>query len=198
VQNLQGANRARNVEENSIMKRVLTFVAMAAFWCSFVSLGLAGDEKGAKSPDNKPLQAKSEVSAAAQVRAAIHRTMAELIEAQGADAPDQAKIDGLTKRVQELRGKLQGMMPAAAGAGGGWGCPWGGPGMGYGRGWGGGQGRGPGAGRGAGFGPGAGRGPGRGFGPGAGMGFGPGGGLFVDEDKDGICDYYELRHGMHK
>ncbi len=109
--------------------------------------------------------------------------------------PDQAKIDKLTKKLQLLREKLQAQAPAAAG----WTCPLGGPGMGFGRGpaWGGrGQGWGPG---GAGFGPGRGRGPGagRGFGPGAGLGLGGGPG-FVDRDKDGICDNYELRHGMHK
>jgi hypothetical protein len=191
VQILQGAERCRKVKEDSIMKRVLAFVTVAAFWCSFVSTGLAGDEKRT--------QAKSDAATAAELRATIHRTMAELIEARASDKPDQAKIDDLAKRVQELRGKLQATTPTAANASSGWGCPWGGPGMGCGRGWGcGGQGRGPGAGRGAGFGPGAGRGQGRGFGPGAGMGLGPGGGAFVDEDKDGICDNYELRHGLHK
>ena len=30
------------------------------------------------------------------------------------------------------------------------------------------------------------------------MGLGAGGPAFVDKDNDGICDYYELRHGMHK
>jgi len=30
------------------------------------------------------------------------------------------------------------------------------------------------------------------------MGLGSGGGSFVDEDHDGICDYYELRNGLHK
>jgi hypothetical protein len=83
-----------------------------------------------------------------------------------------------------------------------WTCPWGGPGMGFGRGpaWSG-TGRGQGVGRGLGWGAGAARGPGggqgRGFGPGAGWGRG-GGPAFVDEDHDGVCDNYELRHGMHK
>ena len=30
------------------------------------------------------------------------------------------------------------------------------------------------------------------------MGLAPGGPAFVDKDNDGICDYYEVRHGMHK
>jgi hypothetical protein len=198
---------------------------MAAFWCSLVSLGLAEDKKASKSPDNKKVETKADTSANADLRANTHRTMAALIEAQSAEAPDQAKIDKLTKKLQQLRGKLQAQAPAAAGnQPAGWACPWGGPGMGFG--WGaarggpgmgfgrgaawGGPGQGQGAGRGAGFGrdagrgpgagPGMGRGPGggRGFGPGAGMGRGAGGSAFVDEDNDGICDYYELRNGMHK
>jgi hypothetical protein len=179
------------------MNRALSAVAIAAFWCGLASFGAAGDENGVKRPDDKSPQAKSEAPTAAQLRAGIHRTMAELIEARMAGTPDRAKVDALTRQVRELRGKLQAITPATGLAGGGGGCPWGGPGMGYGRGWGG-QGRGPGAGRGAGFEPGTRRGPGRGFGPGAGMGLGPGGGWFVDEDKDGICDYYELRHGLHQ
>jgi len=194
------------------MRRVLTFVTMAAFWCSLVSLGLAEDKKASKSPDDKKVEIKADTSANADVRAKIHRTMAALIEAQSAEEPDQATIDKLTKKLQQLRGKLQAQAPAAAGnQPAGWACPWGGPGMGFGRGaaWGG-PGQGQGVGRGAGFGPGAGRalgagpgmgrgpGGGRGFGPGGGLGLGAGGGAFVDKDNDGICDYYELRHGMHK
>jgi uncharacterized coiled-coil protein SlyX len=173
---------------------------MAAFGCSLVSLGLAAEKKASKSPDNKKVETKADASATADLRATIHRTMAALIEAQSAAEPNQAKIDTLTKRVQQLRGKLQAQAPAAAeNQPAGWACPWGGPGMGFGRGaaWGG-PGQGQGAGRGAGFGPAAGRGwGGRGFGPGAGMGLAPGGPAFVDEDHDGVCDYYEVRHGLH-
>ena len=142
------------------MRHVLTFVTMAAFWCSLVSLGLAEDKKASKSPDNKKVETKADASANADLRAKIHRTMAALIEAQSAEEPDQAKIDKLTKKLQQLRGKLQAQAPAAAGnQPAGWACPWGGPGMGFGRGaaWGG-PGQGQGGGRGAGFGPGAGRG----------------------------------------
>jgi hypothetical protein len=207
------------------MRNALTFVTMAAFWCSLVSLGLAEDKKATKSLDHNKVETRTDASATADVRAKIHRTMAALIEAQAAEEPDQAKIDKLTKKLDQLRGKLPAQVPAAAGTQpAGWTCPWGGPGMGFGRGaaWGGpgmgfgrgaawgGPGKGVGAGRGAGFGPVAGRGPaagpgmgrgpggGRGFGPGAGLGLGAGKGVSVDEDNDGICDSYELRHGMHK
>jgi hypothetical protein len=169
---------------------------MAAFWCSLVSLGVAEDTKATRSPDDKKVEAKVNATANAKLRAAIHRTMADLIEAQSAEKPDQAKIDSLSTKVQQLREKLQVQAPAVVGnVPAGWVCPRGGPGMGFGRGaaWGG-PGRGPGAGRGPGGGPGA----GRGFGPGAGLGLGTGGPAFVDNDNDGICDYYELRHGMHK
>jgi hypothetical protein len=199
-------------EKELTMRHVLTLVTMAAVWCSLVSLGLAEDKKASKSPDNKKVETKADTSANADLRATIHRTMAALIEAQSAEEPDQAKIDKLTKKLQQLHGKLQTQATAAAGSQpAGWTCLWGGPGMGFGRSaaWGG-PGQGQGAGRGAGFGPGAGRGPGagpgmgrgpgggRGFGPGGGLGLGAGGGAFVDEDNDGMCDYYELRHGMHK
>jgi hypothetical protein len=184
------------------MRQVLTFVTMAAFWCSLVSLGLAEDTKATQSPDDKKVEAKANATAHAELRATIHRTMADLIEAQSAEKPDQEKIDKLTKNLQQLRGKLQAQAPAAVGnQPAGWTCPGGGPGMGFGRGpaWSG-VGRGLGGGRGAGFGPGAGRGPGggvgRGFGPGGGMGLAPGGPAFVDRDNDGICDWYELRQGM--
>ena len=160
---------------------------------------LAEDKKAGKSPDNEKVETK------ADLRAEIHGTMAALIEAQSAEEPDQAKIDRLTKKLQQLRGKLQ--APAATGnQPAGWACPWGGPGRGFGRGaaWGG-PGQGQGAVRGTGFGPGAGcgwsfgpGGGGRGFGPGTGIGRAPGGPAFVDQDNDGLCDYYEVRHGMHK
>jgi hypothetical protein len=177
---------------------------LAAFWCSLVSLGLAEEKKASDSPDNKKVETKADSSAKADLRATIHRTIAALIEAQSAEEPDQAKINKLTKNLQQLRGKLQAQAPTATGnQPAGWACPWGGPGRGFGCGaaWGG-PGQGQGAGRGAGFGPGVGRGwgggAGRGFGPGAGMGRTPGGPAFVDKDNDGTCDNYEVRHGMHK
>jgi hypothetical protein len=196
VQKLQGAERSVKVRKELTMRHVLTAVAMAAFWCSLVSLGLAEDTKATQSPDAKKVEAKANATANAKLRASIHRTMADLIEARSAEKPDQAKIDSLSKKVQQLREKFQAQAPAVVGnVPAGWVCPWGGPGMGFGRGaaWGG-----PGRGQGAGRGPGGGPGAGRGFGPGTGLGLGAGGGAFVDEDNDGICDYYEVRHGMHK
>jgi hypothetical protein len=178
------------------MRHVLTLVMMAAFWCSLVSLGLAEDTKATQPPADKKVEAKANATANAELRATIHRTMADLIEAQSTEKPDQTKIDKLTTKLQQLRGKLQAQAPAVVGnVPAGWVCPWGGPGMGFGHGaaWGG-LGRGPGGGRGYGGGSGA----GRGLGPGAGLGLGVGGGVFVDEDNDGVCDNYELRRGLHK
>jgi len=199
------------------MNRVLTFVTMAAFWSSVVSFGLAEDKKASKSPDDKKVESRADTSANAGLRAKLYRTMADLIEAQSAEKPDAAKVKELTAKVQELQSKILADAPQAAGPdaaapdGPGWRCPRGGPGLAPGPGWGGrgwggpavGWGRGPGAGRGPGWGAGRGYGPGRGAGWGAGMGFGPGMGRgmgwgpgFVDKDNDGICDWYELRHGM--
>ena len=179
------------------MRCVLTIVMMAALWGGLVSSGMAEDLKATKSPDNK-VEGRAGTSGNAELRAEIHRTLAALIEAQSAEKPDQAKVDELTKKLQQLRGKLRSQNAAAVGnATAAWGCPWGGPGYGRGAGWG----RG---GKGAGFGPGGGRGwgggggYGQGFGPGGGEGRAHGGAAFVDKDNDGICDYYELRQGMHK
>lgn len=172
------------------MRYVLTLVTMAAFGCSLVSLGLAEDTKATQLPDDKKVEVKANATANAEMRVAIHRTMADLLEAQSAEKPDQAKIDSLAKTLQQLREKLQAQTPAVVGnVPAGWVCPRGGPGMGFGRGaaWGG-------PGRGRGYGGGA----GRGFGPGAGLGLGIGGPAFVDNDNNGVCDYYELRHGVQK
>jgi hypothetical protein len=183
------------------VRHVICLMTIAAYAWGLASLGLAEDQPAAKPAADKKVEAKAGGSAIADLRARIHRTMADLIEAQSAEKPDPARIESLTKELRQLRARLQSQAPvAAADPPRAWTCPWGGPGMGFGRGagWGG---RGPGAGpgRGAGYGAGAGRGPGagRGFGPGAGLGLGPAGGPLVDEDNDGICDYYEIRHGMH-
>ena len=129
----------------------------------------------------EPIQAqpaaKSETPSQVQVRVALHRATADLIEARSAAEPDQAKIQALTEKVQTLRSQL---VPAQPGAG----CPWGGPGRGFGPGYG----RGPGwGGRGAGW--------GAGYGWGAGRGYGWG---FVDADHDGVCDRFEQATGQHK
>ncbi len=184
------------------MRHVLTVVMMAVLSCGLVSLGMAEDKKANKSPEDKKVDTHASAPAQADLRAEIHRTMADLIEAQAAEKPDRAKTDRLAKELQQLRAKLWAQSAAGAGNPASSGrCPWGGPGMGWGRGAGwGGPGRGPGASRGPGFGLGGGAewgGGGRGFGPGAGLGLAPGGAAFVDEDKDGICDHFELRHGMH-
>jgi hypothetical protein len=178
------------------MRHVLTIVTITVLCGGLASFGRAEEPKATKAPNNK-VEARSKTTGNAELRAEIHRTLAALIEARSAEKPDQAKVDELTQKFRQLRGKLQAQNAAAVGNGAaGWGCPWGGPGYGRGAGWGGG-------GQGAGFGPrggcgwgGAGR--GQGFGPGAGRGRAPGGAAFVDKDNDGVCDHYELRHGMRK
>jgi hypothetical protein len=187
------------------MRHVRTIVTLAALWGGLVSFGMAAEPKATKA------KAESKASATSDLRAEIHQTLSALNEARTAEKPDQAKVDELTQKLQQLRGKLRTQTVAAGGtAVNAWGCPRGGPGMGNGRGpGGGGGGRGAGwggGGRGAGFGPGpgagrgwgGGAGHGQGFGPGGGAGRGPGGPAFVDQDNDGVCDQYELRHGQHK
>jgi hypothetical protein len=175
------------------MRQVLTVLAAAALWCGLVSIGAAEEKKAGKLPEGKKVASPARAAGQAELQAEMYRTRVALFEAQAAEKPDQAKIDQLVKELQRLRAECRasGVQP----------CPWGGPGMGWGRGAGwGGPGKGAAAGRGPGFGPGGGRGwggGGRGFGPGGGMGLAPGGPAFVDEDKDGICDHFELRHGMH-
>jgi hypothetical protein len=193
----------RRNEKELTMRHLLIIVTTAALYGGLVSFGMAEDQK-VVAPANPNQEGRSQKAANADLRVEIHRTMAALTEARSAEKPDQAKVDHLTQKLQELRGKLRSQNPAASnGASGGRGCPWGGPGMGfgYGRGcgWGGG-GRGPGGGMGPGAcrGWGGGAGAGRGFGPGAGQGLAPGGPAFVDQDNDGVCDHYELRNGTHK
>ena len=181
------------------MRHLLTIVTTAALCGLVAPFGMTEDQSA-----NRPLyqadEGRTAMVADARLRAEIHRTLAALIEARSAEKPDLAKIDELNQKLRQLRTKLQAHSGVvAARAPEGWVCPRGGPGMGFGfgRGWGWARG---GKGPGAGFGPGAGLGwgGGRGLGPGAGQGRAPGVPAFVDQDKDGICDYYELRHGMHQ
>lgn len=44
--------------------------------------------------------------AAARLTSKYHLTMAELIEAEAAESPDEAKIEKLNKEVEKLRAKL--------------------------------------------------------------------------------------------
>jgi hypothetical protein len=171
---------------------------MAAVWGGLVSCGVAADQEANRSPGQSKAEDRTKTAAGADLRAEIHKTLAALIEARSAEQPDQASIDELTQKLQQLRGRMRAQGFAAAD---GWVCPRGGPGLGYGRGAGwGAWGRGPGGG----FGPGAGRGwcggagGGRGFGPGAGQGRAPGGPAFVDQDNNGVCDNFEQRQGMNR
>ena len=165
------------------MRTSLTFGVLWALIGVMAPISLAQTDKTDKQPAVSPA-AVVDSAALAKTRAAMHRTIADLIEARAADKPDQAKIKELTDRLQTLRGQSQARGP------GGWQCPFGGSGLGYGPAWGGG--RGPGAGPGRGFGPGYGR--GAGWGPG--LGAGRGGPMFVDENHDGVCDHYEALWGQ--
>jgi hypothetical protein len=199
VKDLQGAKKHRDSEKEMTMRHLLTLAALAILSCGCVLVSWAEDKAPAPSPDAKKVEATTNTTvnvtanakANAELRIAIHRATADLIEARIAEKPDQAKIDELTKKLQELRGKLHAQVQVAVGDRSfDFVCPFGGPGRGYGRGaaWGGGRGPGPGRGYGAGA--------GRGFGPGAGLGIRVG--VSVDADNDGVCDYYEQRHGLHQ
>jgi len=172
----------KNVKGKRNMRYLLRFLTIAALGCGLASIGWTEDAAANKTPETKKVEATVDTTPRAELLAAMHRTMADLIEARAAKQPDQAKIDALTKKLQELRGKIRSQRLAAApDVTVEWNCPWGGPGLGYGR---------VDVRRG-----GRGMGPGRGFG--VGVGLGAGRGVFVDLDNDGFCDYYELRHGQH-
>lgn len=173
------------------MRHLISGWLVATIGCGLVPFGLAGEPSASSPAEAKKVETPVKTPSSAAVRAEIHRTLATLIDAQAAPQPNQAQIAELTKKLEQLRGTLRAQNQATAATPAvGWGCPWGGPGPGFGRG------------RGAGMGPGrgwgAGAGMGRGLGPGAGQGLGAGGAGFVDKDQDGLCDYYELRHGLHQ
>lgn len=201
------------------MRTVLTLLTAAAIFGGMASAAWAEDDATAKpATDAKKVDAKAQAAEMAKLRVKMHRTLADLIEAQNVEEPDQAKIEKLTNDLEEVRKELWAQRPPFPGRqfagpqGGQPGpfCPWGGPGMGPGQGRGRGPGgqpgmgpgmgpraMGPGAGQGMGPGPGwgRGRGPGAGgFGPGRGPGRGPGAGWgpgFIDRDQDGVCDRVE-------
>lgn len=182
------------------MRKVLTILATAVVCAGLASFGAAEDKKGSDSTDAGKVQGRSETESGADLRAEIHRTLAQLIEARAAEKPDQAKVDELTGKLRQLRGEFRGQVPAGNAADG-WACPRGGPGKGFGccRGCpGGGRGRGAGFGPGAGRGWGGGAGGGRGLGPGGGQGRAPGGAAFLDQDQDGTCDRFEQRSSTQK
>jgi len=170
------------------MRCTLTVVTVGALWCGLVSMALGQDAK---------LPRKAGPSAATEVLAQGQPAVADSPATQVRQRATQQT------RLQQGSGGQQGQAPGVgANRPAAWYCPWGGPGMGFGRGaaWSG-AGKGPGAARGAGLGPGWGRGAGgagRGLGPGGGQGLAPGGPFFVDKDNDGVCDYYQMRHGRNR
>ncbi len=156
------------------MKRLFTMAAiLAIFGCG--TLVAWAEEPAATANNAAAVTAKAETLTPAQLRVKMHRTLADLIEAQNAENPDQAQIEKLTKELDQVRADIAATGPAFGR----------GPGMGNGRGAG--YGRGQGYGRGPGWGPGpcwngTGRGPG--YGRGAGYGF-------VDRNNNGVCDFRE-------
>lgn len=163
------------------MRTVLTLLTAAAIFGGMASAAWAEDDATAKpATDAKKVDAKAQAAEMAKLRVKMHRTLADLIEAQNVEEPDQAKIEKLTNDLEEVRKELWAQRssfpgrPFAGPQGGQPGpfCPRGGPGMGPGQG----RGRGPGGQKG--FGPGQGPGPGAGAGmgpPGQGRGRSPGG-----------------------
>jgi hypothetical protein len=161
------------------MKTCWKTVLLVAMVGATGSVALAGETKGkqAAGTATESAAAKAGALTPAQLRARMLRVEAALLEAQAAEAPDAQKVDKLRKQLQALRAKLSARAPAAPFGGRGAGiCPWGGPGLGLGPAWGGPR-----------------RGLGGGWGGGVGWGRGCG---YVDADNDGICDYFEARHGF--
>lgn len=150
---------------------------------------------GFVSAEENPGQAAAAMSPQnlAQLRAEWFQILSALAAEQAKPQPDQARLAELQAQLAALRVKVGSAMRPGVVPGAPVPCPWGGPGLGMGMGRGPGYAMGMGAGRGpaAGYGqvpggPGQGRGRGRGFG---------GGAAFVDQNRNGICDYYELRWG---
>lgn len=149
----------------------------------------AGEQPSAAQPPTTGSTDQSVVD----LRAEWLRTLTALREEQAKAQPDPQRVAELQTKLRQLRFQLavRGGGPANVPAGV---CPLGGPGLGLGLGRGPGYAAGMGAGRGSGggFGPGWGRGPGRLAGGWRGMGVGPN---FIDQNRNGICDYYEWRRG---
>lgn len=154
------------------MRCFLTILTGVAILGGGLVAAWAEDSAPATPPgDAKKVDAKADAATPAQLRAKLHRTLADLIDAQNAEKPDQAQVDKLTKEVEQLRAQTVGQRVSVQVA---WRCPRGGPGMGYGRG----------------YGPGRGPGMGGGRGPGQGRGLGMGAG-FIDRNQNGVCDNLE-------
>jgi hypothetical protein len=192
---IAGRQTAEKLRKGLNMRKLLMLTTVVALGFGLLSLGLAQEVKPTKSPDVKKVETKADIAAVAGLRAELHRTIADLIEARVAEKPDNAKIESLTKKVQTLREKLQSQSPACCAqcrgcpcAGECLGCGCCGCGMRAARGcW-----QGMGGGPGCGMGRGNGCGMGRGYGCGMGRGVGP---AFVDENNNGICDRAEAKCG---
>jgi len=192
----KGSNRCARIagrlpticQEELTMRRVLTVVTVGALCYGLVSIAVGQDANGpskAGSPAAGGLRAQGQPAVADSPATQVRQRATQQIRLQQGSGGQQGQAPGVGAN-----------RPAA------WYCPWGGPGLGLGRGpaWSG-AGKGPGVGRGAGLGPGWGRGAcgtGRGLGPGGGQGLAPGGPFFVDKDNDGVCDYYQMRHGRNR
>ena len=86
------------------MRTVVNVLAAAAILCGIASASWAQDP----APKTPPSDVKKvDVKAIAQLQVRLHRTLADLTEANIADSPDKAKIEALTKEVEKLRGELQ-------------------------------------------------------------------------------------------
>lgn len=175
------------------MKWLMAITSCLSVGC--VSLGLWAPVKAAEASAEtsvQPSQAVEKNAAPAQLtpaqwRAEWLKTLAAIAEEEAQPQPDQAKLASLREKLQTLRVAPAPAAPNPVAMG----CPWGGPGLGLG------LGRGPGWAAGRGYG----RGPARGYSrpatvvpPGGGRGYGMGP-YFIDQNHNGICDYYESRWG---
>lgn len=164
-----------------------------------LAFGPAG--KASATEEGKDASSQAATSAAKtldQLYAELARVRAELVAAQGQVPPDWQKIGQLMAELQRLRAEITSRQQAPGALvgrgvpGGPW-CPWGlGPSLG--RQWGRGPAAGPRGGGGAKLGPGFGRQGGAspaGSAWGRGMGPRGPGRAFVDQNGNGICDYFE-------
>ena len=115
---------------NTKWTRTLVLVAVA----SMTSVTWAQTPPAEKSPP-KPAASQADAATVAPLRAELHRTIADLIEARVASPSEPARVQELTTKAEELRAKLAATVPGTGargpmGAGRGWGGTGMGPGMG--------------------------------------------------------------------
>jgi hypothetical protein len=83
---------------------------MAAMAVTVLGVGVSSvtaDEAVPTTPaDAKAVDAKTEIATPAQLRAKLHRTLADLIDARNVEKPDPARVDKLVKEIERLRAEI--------------------------------------------------------------------------------------------